>query len=227
MMQVVRTGDGRDLAVEDFGDPVARPVFFLHGTPQSRLCWHPADAVLAELGARLITYDRPGYGASSPHPGRTAASAAADIAAIADALGIAAFPVVGTSGGGPHALACAALLPDRVTRVAAVSSVAPIDAQGLDWYAGMSKSNAENFAEPVHQVSQGQQASRAERRPSSTPIRCTCSPPASSSTRPERLSSACAPAAPSAGSSLPTLSAWSATRASTRPSRHSEQQTAP
>jgi pimeloyl-ACP methyl ester carboxylesterase len=148
-MRTVRTGDGRDLAVEDFGEPGARPVFLLHGTPESRLCPRPSDTELAALGVRLITFDRAGYGASSPDPGRTVASAAADVAAIADALGLGTFAVAGVSGGGPHALACAALLADRVTRAACVCGPAPFDAEGLDFYAGMSESNIEEFGAAV------------------------------------------------------------------------------
>jgi pimeloyl-ACP methyl ester carboxylesterase len=82
-----------------------------------------------------VSYDRPGYGGSSPHDGRTAVSAAADVAAIADALGIGRFAVLGHSGGGPHALACAALLPERVMAAVSVSAPAPFDAAGLDWLA--------------------------------------------------------------------------------------------
>lgn len=86
-----------------------------------------------------MSYDRPGYGTSTPVPDRPVASAAADTARIADALGVAAFAVLGHSGGGPHALACAALLPERVRAAAVISSPAPFDADGLDWFAGMTE----------------------------------------------------------------------------------------
>jgi pimeloyl-ACP methyl ester carboxylesterase len=89
----------------------------------------------------VVTYDRPGYGRSSRHHGRTVADCAADVAAIADALGVERFAVRGGSGGGPHALAVAALLGDRVTRVACDVPIAPFDADGLDWYAGMDPAN--------------------------------------------------------------------------------------
>ena|SRR5690242_19764233 len=98
----VHTSDGRRLTYRDNGDPSAPAVVGHHGTPGSRLDGHPdEDAMLAELGLRLVTYDRPGYGESDPQPGRRVVDAAADVAAIADQLGIERFAVVGTSGGGP------------------------------------------------------------------------------------------------------------------------------
>jgi pimeloyl-ACP methyl ester carboxylesterase len=88
-------------------------------------------------GLRLISYDRPGYGESTPQPGRTMADCAADVRAICAALGIERLVAWGLSGGGPHVLACAALLPDLVTAAASLSSPAPYDAEGLDWLGGM------------------------------------------------------------------------------------------
>ena len=84
-----------------------------------------------------MSYDRPGYGASTARLGRDVASAADDVAAIAEALGIDRFAIMGHSGGGPHALACGALLPDRVLGVVCVSGTAPYGADGLDCFAGM------------------------------------------------------------------------------------------
>lgn len=121
-------------------------VFSLHGTPGSRLGVRPDDATLARLGVRVVTHDRPGYGGSDPQPGRRVADVAGDVAAIADALDVATFAVYGISGGGPHALACAALLADRVSRVASMVGIAPHDAPDLDWRAGMTKSNVDEFA---------------------------------------------------------------------------------
>jgi pimeloyl-ACP methyl ester carboxylesterase len=95
---------------------------------------------------RLLAYDRPGYGGSDPHPGRRVADAAGDVAALADALGIERFAVVGGSGGGPHALACAALLPDRLVAAACLAGVAPYPAEGLDWLAGMGDDNVKEFS---------------------------------------------------------------------------------
>ncbi|MEV4107727.1 alpha/beta hydrolase [Nonomuraea sp. NPDC049695] len=141
MPRIVVAPDGRKLAVEERGKPDGTPVFLLHGTPGSRLGPSPRAQVLYRLGVRLITFDRPGYGLSDRMPNRTVASIAADVAAIADALEVDGFAVVGRSGGAPHALACAALLPERTRRAAALVSLAPHSAEGLDWFAGMAESN--------------------------------------------------------------------------------------
>uniref|UniRef100_UPI0013B3CC93 alpha/beta fold hydrolase n=1 Tax=Nonomuraea lactucae TaxID=2249762 RepID=UPI0013B3CC93 len=118
------TPDGRKLAVEDRGNPEGTPVFLLHGTPGSRFGPSPRAGVLYRLGIRLITFDRPGYGHSDRRRGRSVSDVASDVAAIAGALGIGSFAVVGRSGGAPHALACAALLPGLVTRAAALVGLA-------------------------------------------------------------------------------------------------------
>jgi pimeloyl-ACP methyl ester carboxylesterase len=151
---VVRAGDGRALTFDSWGAPGGVPVFLMHGTPGSRSGPHPRHSVLYRLGIRLIAYDRPGYGESDPLPGRAVAHAAADVEAIADHLGLDRFAVVGRSGGAPHALACAALLPERVTRAAVLVSLAPRDADGLDWYSGMTPSNVVEYrsAELGHDV---------------------------------------------------------------------------
>jgi pimeloyl-ACP methyl ester carboxylesterase len=139
----------RRLAVRCWGPRRGAPAFLLHGTPGCRLSIRPRDADLERLGVRLVTYDRPGYGLSDPHPRRTVADAADDVQAIADALGIDRFAVLGRSGGAPHALACAALLPDRVTRVASLVGLAPFDAEGLDWLDGMVELNRQQFGAAV------------------------------------------------------------------------------
>lgn len=135
--QVTLADDGRTLVFAEWGDPAGYPVFACHGTPGCRLLRHPNDELIRSTGARLITYDRPGYGGSDRHRGLVMADTAGDVAAIADRLGIGRFAVFGVSGGGPHALAVAAGLGDRVVRAATVSSVAPFDALGDDYYAGM------------------------------------------------------------------------------------------
>ncbi|MER7761503.1 alpha/beta hydrolase [Streptomyces sp. NPDC097619] len=145
MRSRIRTADGRHLMTESLGDPRGKPVFLLHGTPGSRLGPAPRGMVLYQRRMRLITYDRPGYGGSDRHPGRSVADVAADVAAIADALGLEEFAVVGRSGGAPHALACAALLPDRVTRCATLVGLAPRDADGLDWFEGMTSHNVREY----------------------------------------------------------------------------------
>ncbi|MCX4551986.1 alpha/beta hydrolase [Streptomyces sp. NBC_01387] len=141
----VRATDGRHLTVERLGDPRGRPVFLLHGTPGSRLGPAPRGMVLYQRRMQLIAFDRPGYGGSDRLPGRSVADVAQDVRAIADALGLDKFAVVGRSGGAPHALACAALLPDRVTRAAALVTLAPRDAVGLDWFEGMAASNVREY----------------------------------------------------------------------------------
>ena len=141
----VRTHDGRLLTVDVTGAGHGVPVFLLHGTPGSRNGPKPRGAVLYRLGVQLISYDRPGYGGSTPKQGRTVAEAARDVEAIANELGIGRFAVVGRSGGGPHALACARLLPKRVVRTAVLVSVAQVDAAGLDWFAGMAPSNIDDY----------------------------------------------------------------------------------
>jgi pimeloyl-ACP methyl ester carboxylesterase len=143
--RTVLAPDGRRLTVRVLGKPSGPPVFFMHGTPGSRVGPHPRSQWLYQHGVRLIAYDRPGYGGSDRLPLRRVAHAAADVRAIADELGLESFSVVGRSGGGPHALACAALLPDRVRRVAVLVGLAPRHAEGLDWYAGMTESNQREY----------------------------------------------------------------------------------
>ena len=132
----VTLDDGRVLHVYETGSSNSRaPVFWFHGTPNIGAPPEPLFAAAADHGLRWVSYDRPGYGGSSPNPGRDVASAATDVAAVADALGIGRFGVLGHSGGGPHALACAALLGDRVTAAVSISGLAPFD--GDAWFAGM------------------------------------------------------------------------------------------
>ncbi len=142
MDRIVRTPDGRVLAVWDGGDPEGSPVLVHNGTPMSRHLYGPNVADAAEQGMRLIGYDRPGYGGSTPQPGRTVANCAADVRAICSALEIGKLAMWGLSGGGPRVLACAALLPDLVTAAAALASFAPYDAEGLDWYDGLQAADA-------------------------------------------------------------------------------------
>ena len=134
----LRLGDGRTLHVYDTGGPGRLAVLWHHGTPNIGLPPEPLFPISDRLGIRWVSYDRPGYGGSTPVPGRDIASAAAYTVAVADALGIDRFGVMGHSGGGSHALACGALRPDRVLGVLSVSGLAPYGADGLDWFAGMS-----------------------------------------------------------------------------------------
>lgn len=130
--------DGRVLRAFDAGAsaPAAPTVVWHHGSPHTGEPIEPLVAAAHGRGIRLVTYARPGYGGSTPNPGRDVASAAADVAAIADALGLDRFAVLGYSGGGPHALACAAMLPGRVTAAATLACVAPYGPGG-DWFDGM------------------------------------------------------------------------------------------
>lgn len=142
----VNTSDGRVLAFAEYGDPAGSPVFLLHGTPGCRLSGrHPDESRVVDAGLRLITYDRPGYGQSSRHEGRRVVDCVADVAAIADELGIERFAVKGGSGGGPHALSVAARLPERVTRAGCDVGVAPYHAKDIDWMAGMDPANVKEF----------------------------------------------------------------------------------
>jgi len=109
----------------------------MHGTPGSRTGPNPRGILLHRLGVRLIGYDRPGYGESTRQQGRSVVDAAADVEDIANDLGLDEFAVVGRSGGGPHALACAARLPHLVKKVALLVTLGPSDADDLDWYQGM------------------------------------------------------------------------------------------
>ncbi|MGJ5828302.1 alpha/beta fold hydrolase [Streptomyces ossamyceticus] len=141
----IRAPDGRLLRVECSGDPAGQPVFLFHGMPGSRVGPRPRPMFLYQRGTRLISYDRPGYGGSDRRVGRRIVDAVEDVTVVADALGVDRFAVVGRSGGAPHALACAARLPHRVTRAAALVTLAPRDAAGLDWFAGMAPSNVRDF----------------------------------------------------------------------------------
>jgi pimeloyl-ACP methyl ester carboxylesterase len=137
--------DGRHLAVLEAGEESGPAVFVSHGTPGSALLWRGLVEDAEERGMRLLGYDRPGYGGSDAHPGRRVADAAGDLVALADALGIERFAVEGGSGGGPHALACAALLPDRLVAAACLAGVTPYPAEGLDWLDGMGEDNLLEF----------------------------------------------------------------------------------
>jgi pimeloyl-ACP methyl ester carboxylesterase len=133
-------GGGGALHVYDTG-PGELAVLWHHGTPNIGTPPAPLFAASERLGIRWVAYDRPGYGGSTPVPGgRPLSTAAAYGAAVADALGIERFAVMGHSGGSTHALACAALLPDRVLAAVSMCGLAPYGADGLDWFAGMADS---------------------------------------------------------------------------------------
>ena len=144
--QIITGPGNRRLCVRETGASDGVPVLVHHGTPGSRVVRRRWMREAEELGVRLISYDRPGYGDSERDEGRVVADAAADAVAIADALGLDRWATLGSSGGGPHALACGALAGDRVAAVAVFASAAPPDAAGLDFTDGMGEDNLEEFA---------------------------------------------------------------------------------
>ncbi len=141
----VPTPDGRRLAATVSGPDDGPLVVVHHGTPGWGDLLPGWVESAASLGLRLVSVSRPGYAGSTRAPGRSVADAAGDVAAVADALGAGSFVTWGVSGGGPHALACAALLPDRVRACAVLAGVAPFDAEGLDPLAGMGQDNLDEF----------------------------------------------------------------------------------
>lgn len=147
--RTVSADKGRQIHIVEAGQPDGIPVLVHSGTPGSALLYDPWVEDARSRGIRLIGYDRPGYGGSTPRAGRTVASAVDEVAAIADALQLKRLLVWGHSGGGPHALACAALLPDLVVAAAALSSPAPYLSEGLDWLTGMGADNLEEFGAAV------------------------------------------------------------------------------
>ena len=148
-LRTLETSDGRQLAYAVWGDPEGFPVLGLHGTPGCRLERWPREELYADLGVCLVTHDRAGYGQSDRRRGRSVADEVEDARSLADELGFDRFGVTGGSGGGPHALACAALLPDRVVRTTCRVGVAPLGDFGLaqdgwlpEWTPRTSRSSA-------------------------------------------------------------------------------------
>ena len=150
--RTIPAGGGRELCVEMAGEADGKPILVHAGEPMSRRLYGGWIADAEKKGIRLIGYDRPGYGGSTARPGRTVASGAEDVRAIAKALGHDRIGIWGISGGGPYALGCAALLPDVAVAVAAVASLAPYGVEGFDYFAGMGESNVEGvelyFSDP-------------------------------------------------------------------------------
>ena len=146
---------GRTLTVEDAGPPGGFPVL-VHCGGGSR---HLEPAAVREArrhSLRLISYDRPAYGGSTPMPGRVIADCAPDVQAILGDLGISRIAVWGFSGGGPYALATAALMPNAVAAVCVLASLGPYGAPGLDWLDGMDDS----YREEVHLFFEDRAAAR-------------------------------------------------------------------
>ena len=141
----IQSGDGRVVHVYDDGDPVGPLLVYHHGTPLSGLLPSLWAQVAQDEGVRLVSFDRAGYGGSDRRPGRRIADVVADTGRVADALGAKRFLVFGQSGGGPYALGCAILSPERVIAAVSMSGPAPFDAEGLDFMAGMGQDNIDEF----------------------------------------------------------------------------------
>lgn len=137
--------DGRVLDVYLSGPEDYTPLVSHHGTPGSGLPFGPFVRAAVERGMRWVSYSRPGYGGSARHAARSVAQCVEDVVAILDRLGAERCFTMGGSGGGPHTLACAALIPDRVLACAAIASPAPWGAEELDWLAGQGPENIEEF----------------------------------------------------------------------------------
>ncbi|BCJ37411.1 alpha/beta hydrolase [Actinocatenispora thailandica] len=143
MTEPWRLPDGRTLDVDVTGPADGVPLVFHHGTPGSAVPVRAFARAVHDRGLRLVTYSRAGYGGSTRRAGRNVADIAGDVAAILDRLGAERCVTAGWSGGGPHALATGALLADRVAGVLSIASVAPYDAEGLDFDAGAGEQNVE------------------------------------------------------------------------------------
>jgi len=139
------TADGRTLRYVVAGDPTGPLLVSHHGSPGSGRPFRAEVEGAERLGLRLASYSRPGFDGSTPQPGRNVAGAAADVAALLDALGADRFATYGWSVGGPHALACAALLPERCAAAATIAGAAPSDRPELEFTAGMGAGNVDEF----------------------------------------------------------------------------------
>lgn len=142
---LVRTPDGRTVAARAAGPRSSRALYVVDGTPSGGVLNPMFVEAATALDLACVTHARPGYGDSTRQPGRAVADVAADVAAVAAAFELDTLHVVGWSGGGPHALACAALLPGLVRSAATLAGVAPWQAEGLDWLDGMAAENVAEF----------------------------------------------------------------------------------
>jgi pimeloyl-ACP methyl ester carboxylesterase len=143
--RLITLPDGRDIDLLLAGPADGLPLVMHDGTPVGLVLYPPTVQAAQDRNLQPILIARPGYERSTPRPGRRVADVAADTAAVLDALGLDTFVTAGWSGGGPHALACAALLPGRCLAAASIAGVAPRDASGLDWTAGMGPENVAEF----------------------------------------------------------------------------------
>jgi pimeloyl-ACP methyl ester carboxylesterase len=141
----VPAAGGRVLDVLVAGPDDGLALVFHTGTPSGLVGYGPLTDAASARGLRTVLYSRPGYSGSTPQPGRLVADAADDVEKILERIDADEFVTAGWSGGGPHALACAALLPVRCLAAATIAGVAPSDSPGLDWMAGMAEENLEEF----------------------------------------------------------------------------------
>ncbi|MCW2932311.1 MAG: hypothetical protein JWM19_3273 [Actinomycetia bacterium] len=144
----VQLPDGRVLDVRVSGPADGLPLVFHHGTPGASMPSRAVERAVHAHGLRVVSTSRPGYGDSSPQPGRRVVDVAADIEAVLDGIGASRCLVAGWSGGGPHALACGARLP-AVAAVLVIAGVAPYEADGLDWLGGMGEDNVVEFSAAI------------------------------------------------------------------------------
>jgi pimeloyl-ACP methyl ester carboxylesterase len=142
----LRRPDGRSLDLFVAGPETGTPLVFHAGSPGAGAPFGPFVQTFASRGLRFVSASRPGYGSSTRQAGRSVVDVVDDTAAMLDEIGAERCYVIGWSGGGPHALACAARLPERVIAAATIGGVAPYPAEGLDWTAGMGAENLEEFA---------------------------------------------------------------------------------
>jgi pimeloyl-ACP methyl ester carboxylesterase len=145
----VHVSNGRSLDVYESGPRDGATLLFHHGTPGSCLPTRAVERAAHHLGLRLVTISRPGYGGSTRYGRRRVVDAVGDTKAVLDAVGVERCYVAGWSGGGPHALACGARLADRVDAVLVIAGVAPYDAAGLDFLAGMGADNIVEFGKAL------------------------------------------------------------------------------
>src|SRR5580693_8084081 len=143
--RLVRVADGRDIEFLTAGPEDGRPLVVHEGTPVGLEVNSKLGEAAADRGLRIVQVARPGYVQSTPKPGRRVADITGDVAAVRDDLGAGSFVSIGFSGGGPHSIACAALLPGRCLAAASVAGVGPYGVEGLDFLAGMGPENVEEF----------------------------------------------------------------------------------
>ena len=155
-MTIIELSDGRSLDVDVSGPEDGMPLVFHHGTPGSVRQFRAIQRAAHDRGLRLVTFSRPGYGASTRRPGRRVVDAVADVAAVLAHLGTPRCLVAGWSGGGPHALATGARLPEQVAGILCIAGVAPHDAEGLNFLEGMGQQNIDEFGMAL----QGEEALR-------------------------------------------------------------------